>query len=155
MLNVHSATPVDEIDQMIIEELRLDGRLSIPQLAERVGVSRATAYARFDRLVDSGVIEGFEVRAAPAALGLTVAALVTIEAHQSSWQELRSALMEIDGVEWIGVTTGSSDFVVLVRARDLEHLRDVVLRNVLAGPGIRSTNTAVLLDESRRPGAWF
>jgi DNA-binding Lrp family transcriptional regulator len=151
--NVQKSVEMDDIDRMIVSVLRKQGRLSVPQLAELVGVSRATAYARFDRLVDSGIIEGFEARVSPVALGLTVGALVTIQAEQLEWRDIRRSVLSIDGVEWVGATAGSSDFVILVRARDLQHLRDVVLRDVLATPGIRSTDTAVLLDESRGPGA--
>ena len=117
------------------------------------GIGRATAYNRFDRLVDEGVISGFEARVKPEAIGLGVAALITIEAYQASWIELRDALLAIDGVHWVGLTAGSSDFVVLVRAADLEQLRDVVLRDLLGVPGVRNTQTAVLLEESRTPGA--
>ncbi|MEM9204286.1 MAG: Lrp/AsnC family transcriptional regulator [Actinomycetota bacterium] len=151
--NVSAAVALDDIDEKIVALLRVDGRLSVPQLAERVGVSRATAYARFDRLVDSGVIQGFEARVAPAAVGLPVGALITLSAEQVEWADMHDRLTSIDSVQWVGLTAGSSDFVVLVRARSLDDLRDVVLRELLLVPGIRNTETAVLLDESRRPGA--
>ena len=150
--NIPSAEPLDDIDKTIVEHLRADGRLSIPVLAERVGIGRATAYARFDRLVETGVIKGFEAQVDPETLGLGVAALVTIESDQVAWAELRDGLLAIDGVHWVGLTAGTSDFVCLVRAADLDHLRDVVLSELLSVPGIRNTQTAVLLEEGRVPG---
>lgn len=65
--------------------LRHDGRLSIPALAERVGISRATAYSRFDRLVADGVISGFRAEVDPHRRGLSVAA-----SSGSAWPLRRS-----------------------------------------------------------------
>lgn len=150
--DVQQSVELDEIDRTIVELLRIDGRMSIPALAERVGIGRATAYSRFDRLVDAGVIVGFEARVRPEALGLTVSAIVTIEAEQVAWVDLRDRVMALPNVHWVGLTAGASDFVVLVRAADLDDLRDVVLRDLLSVPGIRNTQTAVLLEEARVDG---
>ena len=141
--------PIDDIDEMIVRELRADGRLSIPRLAERVGVSRANAYARFDRLVEDGVITGFTATTDPRSLGLDVAALIQISSDQQHWPRLKQELLAAPGVEWLGMGAGEFDFVALVRARNLDDLRDVVLRHVLAIDGVQSSHTTVLLDESR------
>ncbi|MGI9595287.1 MAG: Lrp/AsnC family transcriptional regulator [Acidimicrobiales bacterium] len=144
---------LDELDQMIVRLLMEDGRLSVPLLAEQVGIGRATAYARFDRLIERGVITGFGARVDPSALGLGVAALVLLTADQGEWIDLKERLLSTTGVQWVGLGAGSFDFMVLVRAGDLAELRDVVLRQLLNLPGIRSTQTSVLLDETRRTGA--
>ena len=146
-------TGLDEIDQTIVQLLLADGRLSLPQVAEQAGVSRATAYARFDRLVERGVITGFSARVDPQAVGLGVAALILLTADQSDWATLKDRILATTGVQWLGLGAGSFDFMVLVRAGDLRQLRDVVLQQLLSLPGIRSTQTSVLLDETRRPGA--
>lgn len=147
--DIRRSVELDDIDQTIVAALRADGRMSIPQLAERVGVSRATAYTRFDRLVDAGVIQGFTARVDPHALGLDVAALVTVTVDQVAWADLHQRVLATHGVQWVGLAAGSYDFVVLVRAASLPELRDVILRDLLDIPGIRSTQTAVLLDEAR------
>ena len=145
--------PLDEIDQTIINVLVEDGRISIPQLAEQVGVSRATAYNRFDRLVDEQVITGFGARVDPSAVDLTVAALILLTADQGDWSELQEGILATEGVQWVGLGAGTFDFIVLVRAKNLSDLRDVVLKKLLSLQGIRGTQTSVLLDEFRRPGA--
>ena len=76
-----------------------------------------------------------------------------IEAEQVAWAELRDRVMALPSVHWVGLTAGASDFVVLVRARDLDELRDVVLRDLLSVPGIRNTQTSVLLEEARPEGS--
>jgi DNA-binding Lrp family transcriptional regulator len=148
-----SSAPIDDVDQMIVQQLLADGRQSIPQLAEQVGIGRATAYARFDRLVDDGVITGFSARVAPDAVGLGVAAVILVTSDQGDWPDLQDRILAANGVQWLGLGAGAADFIVLVRAADLAELRDVVLRQLLSLPGIRSTQTTVLLDEVRADGA--
>jgi DNA-binding Lrp family transcriptional regulator len=140
-------TDLDDIDRRMIDELRRDGRRSAPALADAVGVGRATAYSRLDRLIDAGVISGFSARVDPTAVGLTVSALVLVNVRQGSWRELRSQLSALPGVEWLGVATGRFDFILLVRADSLAHLRDVALRELQQIDGVRSAETVVLLDE--------
>lgn len=147
--NVQKWDQLDATDQMIVSELMIDGRVSVPVLAERVGVSRATAYARFDRLIDSGVITGFGARVDPSSIGLSVAAVVMMSIEQGDWPDLQAQVLAATGVQWIGLAAGPDDFVVLVRAADLAELRDTVLRELLAIPGIRAAQTSVLLDEAR------
>lgn len=143
-------TDLDDIDRRMIDELRRDGRMSAPAVAEAVGIGRATAYSRLDRLVDTGVISGFSARVDPTKVGLTVSALVLVNVRQGAWRDLREQLSSLPGVEWLGVATGRFDFVVLVRADSLAHLRDVALRELQQIDGVRSAETVVLLDEIDR-----
>ncbi len=138
---------LDDIDRRMIDALRQDGRRSAPALAEIVGVSRATAYHRFDRLLDAGVIVGFSARLDPVAVGWTVSALVLVTVRQTQWRDLRERLSALAGVQWVGLATGRFDFVLLVRADSLEHLRDVALHEIQQLDGVRSAETVVLLDE--------
>lgn len=140
-------TELDDIDRRMIDELRRDGRMSAPALAEAIGIGRATAYSRLDRLIDTGVIGGFSARVDPAAVGFDVSALVLVNVRQGAWRELRAQLSSLPGVEWLGVATGRFDFVLLVRADSLDHLRDVALRELQQIDGVRSAETVVLLDE--------
>ena len=79
---------LDDADRRIIELLQEDGRLSVNDLAQHVGVSRANAYQRLSRLRSGGVIKGFTVRTDPHLLGLDVAALIIVNADQRSRREL-------------------------------------------------------------------
>jgi DNA-binding Lrp family transcriptional regulator len=143
-------TELDDVDRRMIDALRAEGRMTAPMLAERLGIGRATAYSRFDRLVDRGVIDGFSARVDTTAVGLTVSALVLVDVRQHRWRDLRAELSSLPGVEWLGVATGRFDFVLLVRADSLEHLRDVALRELQQIEGVRSAETVVLLDEIDR-----
>lgn len=140
---------LDTVDRQIIELLTADGRMSVNDLAARVHVSRATAYARLDRLRRDGVITGFTVTVNPDRLGYTVAALVLVNVDQSQWREIRTAVQELPGIEYLAFTSGGFDLVLLVRLPDITDLRDVVLVRLHDIPGIRSAQTIFVLDEAR------
>ncbi len=142
--------PVDAIDRAILRALTDDGRIAVTELAERVRISRANAYARLARLESDGVITGYQVRVDPRAVGLEVAALIFLTTEQTEWRQIRERLLEIPEVEFVGFATGDLDFVVLVRAAHTDELRDVVLERFLAVPGVRKTQTVLLLDDVDR-----
>jgi DNA-binding Lrp family transcriptional regulator len=142
--------PVDDIDRRLVDLLSSDGRLPVSELAGRAGISRANAYHRLGRLRETGVIRGFTVRVDPRRLGLHVTALVIVNGEQRSWRELRAELRELPGVEYVALTAGGFDFVLLVRVPDVETLRDVVLEGLQGMRGVRSTQTMFVLDEDDR-----
>ena len=138
---------LDAIDQQMIDILRQDGRRSAPQLATELGIGRATAYNRLDRLMNENVITGFSARVDHEAVGQTVAAMVLVNVEQGRWRDLHANLTKLPGVEWVGVTAGQYDYALIVRADSLNHLRDVALQELQQTEGVRSAQTIVLLDE--------
>lgn len=143
---------LDDVDHRILRELRRDGRVSVNALAQAVHVSRATAYQRIARMRDANVIRGFTVEVDPRKIGLPIAALVMVNADQHAWRDVANEIRRLPGVEWLAFSTGAFDFVVLVRAVDVEHLRDVVLGGFQSIEEIRSTQTLFLLDEPEPAG---
>jgi DNA-binding Lrp family transcriptional regulator len=145
-----SGTPLDEIDRRILEELVRDGRVAVNELAKRAGVSRATAYARFDRLQRSGVISGFTAVVDPDALGYAITAMILVNVEQGDWSEVREQLVQLPGFEYLAVTSGGFDFLVLVRVSDIASLIDVVLHRLHRITAVKSTQTVFVLDEERK-----
>jgi DNA-binding Lrp family transcriptional regulator len=142
---------LDEVDERLVHHLVRDGRVSISALAERAGVSRATAYSRFDRLVDQGVVTGFSAAVDPVKVGLPVTALILVNIDQHSWQTLRREWQTLPGLEYLAFTSGGFDVVMVVRVADVVALRDVVLVRLQGSPHVRSTQTIFILDEERLP----
>lgn len=137
----------DEVDRLIVETLRQDGRMSVNELAARVHVARATAYQRLARLQAIGAIRRFTVDVDHRMLGWPIAALVLVNVVQHAWREVGDDLRRLPGVDWLALSTGSFDYVLLVRAQDVDHLRDVILGGIQAIKGVRSAQTLLLLDE--------
>lgn len=141
---------LDEIDLRILAELVNDGRVAVNELAKRAGVSRATAYARFDRLQNAGVITCFTAVVDPDALGYTITAMILVNVEQGNWSQVREQLVNLPGFEYLAVTSGGFDFLVLVRVTDIASLRDVVLHRLHRISAVKSTQTVFVLDEERR-----
>ncbi len=139
---------IDEIDRRIISELEVDGRLSGRALADRVSISRANAYARVDRLIADQVITGFTAVVDPARVGLTTSAYVTLSIRQNSWRDLKERLSRIREIRHMALTGGDFDVMLLVRAADNHALRQVVLEQLQAMPGVLSTRTFLIFEDT-------
>jgi DNA-binding Lrp family transcriptional regulator len=110
-----SPRPLDEVDRRMLNILVDEGRTSVNEVAARAGISRATAYARYDRLMANGVIRGFHADVDPHAIGLDIAAMILINVEQGSWPTTRDKVSRLPGVEYVAMTSGEFDFVLLVR----------------------------------------
>ena len=141
------APALDELDRQIVEALGRDGRLSIRALADQVHISRANAYARVERLTTTGVITGFTATVDPLKLGLATSAYVTLSLRQSSWRTLKAQLQAIPEVKHMALVGGDFDAILLVRAEDNEHLRQVVLEKLQAIPEVLATRTALIFED--------
>ena len=141
---------LDAVDLAMIGILERDGRVSVRQLAEQAHVSRANAYARLERLQRDGVITGFGARVDPRAKGLATSAVVTLQMEQQQWRGLQQALESIPEVVYVALVGGEFDAVLLVRARDNDHLREIILEGIQAIPGVTGTRTYLVFDELDR-----
>jgi Lrp/AsnC family transcriptional regulator, leucine-responsive regulatory protein len=143
---------LDSVDHALLEVLREDARRSVSALAAAVGVSRANAYRRLERLRADGVIRGFTVRVDPAATGRPLAVILLLSVQQADWHEVERALAAVEEVDYLAATTGEFDFLALLRVADVATLRDVVLERMHAIPGVVATRTVFVLDEQvKRP----
>jgi DNA-binding Lrp family transcriptional regulator len=138
---------LDETDRRLIALLQDDSRLSVSELATRASVSRANAYQRLGRLTSDGVIRRFTVDVNHRALGHTITALILMDIDQHAWRAVEDEVIALPGVEYVALTTGTFDVVVLVRAPDMETLRDVVLERLQSMPAVRATQTSFVLEE--------
>ena len=138
---------MDAVDRMMLDVLRTDARTSVRDLAARVGVSRASAYARLNRLLESGVIRGFTVDVDHTALGLGVSAYVHVRIKQNSWKSFREKAWALEEAAHVALVAGDFDCVMLVRAGDTAHLRDLVLERIQALPEVLATQTVLVFEE--------
>lgn len=142
-----SAAPLDPVGEQILAALREDGRISMSALAERVGISRASAYSRVAALSEAGVITGFSARIDPARVGLSICALVFVSVRPQTWPTFRARLASMSQVEYCAVTSGEHDAMLMLRAADVADVHDFVIGVLSALPEIRAVETVLVLDE--------
>ena len=138
---------LDDTDRAIVTELRSDGRLSMRALAERLHISRASAYSRVERLVGEGVITGYSAAIDPVRYGFGISAYVYLKISQHSWKSVRRRITQIPEVWHGALVSGDNDLVLLVRTQDAASLRELVLNTFQTMPDVLSTQTVLILDE--------
>ncbi len=137
---------LDRTDLAILKLLAADARLSQRRIAQEVGTSPPTVAERIARLERAGVIRGYRAELDRGLLGFPLVAYLGVVAIQGPEQAgVVEALRELPEVEDVDVVTGPMDFLVRLRVRSHEHLRDVLFGRVWTIPGVQRTQTFISL----------
>ncbi|MEU7915102.1 Lrp/AsnC family transcriptional regulator [Microbispora bryophytorum] len=143
---------MDATHLKILEVLRDNGRVSVSALAERVGISRANAYTRFEALRADGVIRRFTAEIDHQRTGLGIVALIFVTVRQQMWRQFRAQLAQMPEVEYCAITTGQHDAMIQVRMADVAEVHAMVTERLANIPAVKATETVFILDEVlRRP----
>ncbi len=137
-------SPLDDIDRRVVAALAASPRAGMVTVARNAGVARATAQAHLDRLQTRGVITGFGPDIDLRRIGYGVAAFVNLEIAQGRGPAVVAHLEAIGEVVEAYMTTGASDLLCRVVARDNDHLGHV-LNDLLAVDGVSRTTTSLVL----------
>ncbi|MGH1415882.1 MAG: Lrp/AsnC family transcriptional regulator [Pelagimonas sp.] len=136
---------LDDLDRQLISILREDGRAPISKLATILSVSRATVQARLDRLLDSGAVLGFTIRARQEHGPDGVHAMMMIEVSGHSTSAVIRRLRGVPELRQLHSTNGKWDLVAQLTADSLPDF-DRVLRVVRQIEGITNSETSILLS---------
>lgn len=136
--------PLDPLALKILAQLQRDARLSFAELGRRVGLSTPAVAERVRRLEDAGVIQGYEARIDPKALGLSVTAFVRIRVSGAETQarKLTALASELSEVLECHRCTGDESFILKVRVESVSHLEKLI--DYLTPFGM--TSTALVLS---------
>jgi DNA-binding Lrp family transcriptional regulator len=137
---------MDDLDTAIIAALRKNGRASLADIAGDVGLSAPAVKRRIDRLEKQGVITGYTVLVDDAKLGEALEAFVELGfAGDTRVAEIAGIARGVDEVRTVFTIAGDPDALVHVRARDMNHLTQVIDR-LRRSTGVRATKTLMVLD---------
>lgn len=145
---------LDRTDHQILRHLQNDARIGNKELASRVHLAPSSCHRRVQRLVDAGVVRAFHAIVDPAAVGLKLQVLVSVQLAQhgdqgiTSFRDLLLAIPEVLELFQVG---GSQDLILRVAVRDTEHLREVVLDRIAARPEVRHLETSLIFEHRRAP----
>ena len=120
---------LDSVDRALLGELQNDARQTNKALAEKVGVAPSTCLERIRELRSRGVIRGVRADVDPAAVGRPMEAVLSIQQRSAQRQATETLLKDAAALpETVRVMalTGTTDFIIHVAVRDMDHLRDLV-----------------------------
>jgi DNA-binding Lrp family transcriptional regulator len=137
-------SPTDK-DAQLIALLRTNAREPVSSLARKLGVSRSTVHDRLQRLEDTGVITGYDVRLAAGGAKTGIQAVITVEVEPRATAEVSKAMARHPEVEALFSVSGKVDLVALVRAADADAL-DKLLDRISELKGVINTESAVVLS---------
>jgi Lrp/AsnC family leucine-responsive transcriptional regulator len=144
---------LDRFDAKILDALQRDGRLSVVDLAESIGLSPTPCARRIKALESEGAIEGYAAVLNPARVGLAVLAIVQVKLTEHTDETVARFEREIELMDEVTkclAMTGSYDFILEVYGKDLEALSNVVLKKLIRVPNVRDMQSSVVLQTIKR-----
>ncbi len=141
---------IDDIDRQILMILQQNARTSNAEIARQIDMAPSAVLERIRRLEAKGVIQGYEARINPEALGLGLLSFVFVRSSDMSTDtKTASALAAIPEVQEVHHIAGEDCFVLKVRSRDAKSLGRLLRERVGAINTVHSTRTTVVLETMR------
>lgn len=146
---------LDGFDRAILTTLAEEGRISIADLARRIGLSKSPTQARLRKLEKTGAIRGYRAILDPIQLGLDHVAFVEVKMNNTSEPALakfNTAATDIPEIEQVHLIAGNFDYLLKVRTADMRSYRRVLAEKVSTLPGIAFTSTYVAMEAVKEDG---
>lgn len=146
---------LDKFDRAILNVLAAEGRISVTELARRIGLSKSPTQARLRRLEESGVIRGYRATLDPIRLGLDHVAFVEVrmvDTREPTLARFNAAIAAIPEIEQAHLIAGNFDYLLKVRTADMPSYRQVLAEKVSSLPGVASTSTFVAMEAVKDDG---
>jgi Lrp/AsnC family leucine-responsive transcriptional regulator len=147
-----AVVPLDATDLAILRVLQANARATYTEIGRAVGLSAPSAHDRVHRLERRGVLRGYEARLDPEVLGLNVLSVVgVLPAGAADPASMEAAFAEVAQVEAAYQVTGEESHLLLVRARTIAELSDV-LQRIRRIDGVAGARTSVVLSTAFERG---
>ncbi len=145
---------LDGVDRRILATLHADARISNSALADAVGIAPSTCHGRVRRLQDiGGVIRGFYTDIDPAAIGLSLQAMISVSLQSNARGKILSFIEHIrrkpQVMDVYFLAGGADDFIIHVAARDTDDLRSFVVENLNSDSDVAGTQTSLIFEHLR------
>ena len=149
MTNGSDYDQLDHLDRKILAELSLDGRMSVVDLANKLGISKSPCGVRLKRLVNEEVIVGFRAVLDPQKIDKSHVAFVEIKLDDTTVPALmafNAAVREVPELEQCHMIAGSFDYLLKVRTKDLQACRQILIKQISELPHVASTSTYLSME---------
>ena len=140
---------LDGFDRSILSALAENGRISVTDLAKRIGLSKSPTQARLRRLEKSGVILGYKALLDPIRLGLDHVAFVEVrlsDTREAALDAFNQAVAAVPEIEQAHMIAADFDYLLKVRTRDMSAYRRFLGETISALPFVSNTSTYVAMQ---------
>lgn len=148
----------DDVDRKILRALCEDGRMSVVQLAEQVGLSPTPCKRRLQRLEESGLISGYSASIDRKTAGFGITAFVSVELERQDTEEIQKFQNQVALFEEVvtgSLMTGAQDFLLEVAVESLEEFETFLQARLMKVAGVRVVRSRFALrkfiDRARLP----
>ncbi len=136
---------MDSCDLKILAELQRDGRLSVADLAERIGLSTTPCWRRVRLLEESGVIDRYTAVVDARKLGITLNVFVEVSLDLHQAEAFEQAIEERDEVVECYAVTGDRDYLLHVMVSDMDACDHFLRDELVHFPGVQRVSTRLAL----------
>jgi Lrp/AsnC family transcriptional regulator, leucine-responsive regulatory protein len=143
---------MDTLDLKLLSILQANARIANAELARQVELAPSSTLDRVRRLEDRGLIQGYRAILDSQRLGFHVQAVVMINlaGHQAGpIDTFEAQVRALPEVKLCLNITGRYDYLLLVMARDIDHLRQLVTCNLAAIGGVQKQETFLVLATAK------
>jgi len=145
-----SAKSLDRVDKKILRLLQGNGRMSMTELSEKVGLSITPCTERVRRLEREGVIEGYYARLNPRLMGASLLVFVEIKLAAKSgeiFEAFRREVLKLPHVLDCHLVSGDFDYLIKARIADMSLYRKLLGDILLKLPGANESKSYVVMEE--------
>jgi len=140
---------LDRYDTAILRALSSEGRISVTELAQRIGLSKSPTQARLRRLEDTGVIIGYRALFDPIRLGLDHVSFVEVrlsDTREAALAAFNAAVAKIPEIEQAHLIAGNFDYLMKIRTQNMNDYRVVLAEKISTLPHVSGTSTYVAMQ---------
>ncbi|WP_337005402.1 MULTISPECIES: Lrp/AsnC family transcriptional regulator [unclassified Microbacterium] len=134
----------DSVDRAILAAISRDGRATLSQLSDAVGLSVSAVQSRLRRLETRGVITGYRAILDPEQVGTPLSAFIEITPLDPAQPDNAPELLEhLDAIEACHSIAGDASYMLFVRVASPRALEELV-RDVRLAANVSTRTTVVL-----------
>ncbi len=146
---------LDEHCLKILSALQHDGRQTVQQISEAVGLSPTPCWKRIKDMEAAGVIRGYTAVIDREKVGLHVAAVaeVNLDRHsESQVQRFEEAVAASPHIVRCMAATGQADYILTVLVPDIKHYEQFLHATLFQLTGVTHVRSAIVLREVKVAG---
>lgn len=147
---------LDSFDDKILNALAHDGRITITQLSDDIGLSKSPCQVRLKRLEAEGYILGYRAILNANKLDRAHIAFVEVKLKDTREQALNAfnaAVRKVLEIEECHMIAGSFDYLLKVRTKQISDYRRILGETISALPNVAHTSTHVAMESVKDRGA--